>query len=162
MELITDKEKRIRLYFRRSILIKGAISFAEVVAGTLAFFIPTTFLSGIILNIAEQVPVDFLSKQLISFSTELAVVSNTFLGVYLILRGLIKFGLIIALLRHKLWAYPWSIAIISMLISYQFYQMIVQFSWFIVLLTLFDLVVVWFIWQEYVILKTRSRVVEGL
>ena len=59
-------------------------------------------------------------------------------------------GLLVGLvLRDKLWAYPWMIALLLAFIGYQAYQLTSKFSIALILLSLFDALVVWLTWREY-------------
>jgi uncharacterized membrane protein len=63
-------------------------------------------------------------------------------------------------LRDKLWAYPWMIAFLWVFIVYQVYRLFIRFTLGMLLLTLFDLLVVWLTVREYKRNKERAR--EGL
>jgi uncharacterized membrane protein len=160
VEFTTEQEKRISLYFRVSILIKGAISLAEMLAGTALLFIPVSYFLNLLATYAEgELREDsggFIASHLLQLSQQAAQVSGTFIAFYLLSRGLIKVGLIVALLKDKLWAYPASLVVLGLFIVYQLYQITTTHSWVIVLLTVFDLVVVYFIWREYQVLKYES------
>jgi uncharacterized membrane protein len=84
-----------------------------------------------------------------------------FVGLYLLSRGLIKFFLIIALLRDIRWAYPASIAVLGLFIIYQAYQIVMIHSIVVGLITAFDLVVIYFINREYqIVLKRPAKDVQ--
>jgi uncharacterized membrane protein len=72
----------------------------------------------------------------------------------------VKVVLVWAVLRDRLWAYPWMIAFLGIFIVYQAYRIVVRITLGMVLLTLFDLVVVWLTVREY--RRNRERVREGL
>jgi uncharacterized membrane protein len=65
------------------------------------------------------------------------------------LHGVVKIVLVAALLRDKIWAYPWMIAFLIVFIVYQIYRLTFAFSIGLVALTVFDLVVVWLTYREY-------------
>lgn len=157
MESVVQQEKRIGLYFHISIYIKGIISLAEIVGGILAFIVPFSFVPDLIIRftsgeLAEE-PTDFIATHLVTLAHSFALASATFVGLYLLSRGLIKFALIVALLKNKLWAYPISLVVLGLFVLYQIYQIVSEHSAFVILLTIFDLIVMWFIWKEYKILK---------
>ena len=52
-------------------------------------------------------------------------------------------------LRGKLWAYPWLIALLLAFIVYRVYRLTYKPSASLVLLTLFDGSVAWLTWREY-------------
>lgn len=161
MESVTQQEKKINLYFHVSIYIKGIISLTEIVGGILAFIVPFSFVSDLIIRLTSgelaEEPTDFLATHLVTLAHSFAVASATFVGLYLLSRGLIKLGLIIALLKNKLWAYPSSLVVLGFFVLYQMYQIVTTFSFLVVLLTIFDFIVMWFIWKEYKIVKLHSK-----
>ena len=60
-----------------------------------------------------------------------------------------KVVLVGLVLRNKLWAYPWMIALLLAFIGYQVYQLTSKFSVALILLSLFDALIVWLTWREY-------------
>jgi uncharacterized membrane protein len=75
-------------------------------------------------------------------------------AAYLLSHGVVKIVLVGALLRNKAWAYPWMIVFLILFIAYQIYRIALAFSVDLVGLTIFDAVVVWLTYHEY--LKQRS------
>ena len=65
-----------------------------------------------------------------------------------------KCGLV-ALLRSKLWAYPAAIAVFGGFVGYQVYRFTLTGGFGLVALSVFDLIVIWFIWLEYRATKFR-------
>jgi uncharacterized membrane protein len=61
----------------------------------------------------------------------------------------VKVTLVIALLRNKLWAYPWMIAVLLAFIAYQVYLIVLGPSPGLVALTVFDVLIVVLTWREY-------------
>lgn len=165
MEHFTKKEERnISLYFHISILIKGLISFGEVVAGLLVLFIPfstfTDFASRIATNELEEGSsnlsiTNFLASHLVDYIHGIPSISSTFLAMYLLSRGLIKVVLIYAMLKNKIAAYPLSLIVLGLFVAYQMHEIFIEYSGTILALTIFDLIVMWFIWAEYKVLKAR-------
>ena len=70
-------------------------------------------------------------------------------AAYLLTHGLVKIVLVGALLRNKLWAYPWMIAVLVAFIGYQLYRIAVGPTAGMVALTIFDAVIVWLTRREY-------------
>ena len=150
------EEKQIRTYFLVSIFIKGAISFVECVAGVAAFFVPLPQFFKATLDIVASVLGSSLSALIIphleKIVSEVTAMSVGFIGLYLLSRGLIKLVLIIAMLKNELRAYPLSLIVIGGFVLYQCYQIATHGSLGVVVLTIFDLIVMYFIWREYKIL----------
>lgn len=151
------RERSIRLYFDISILAKGLISLLEVIAGVLIFFIPVSSVTDLVIRIAEgdmaEISGDAVSDYIVHTAQQLSVTSGTFIAFYLLSRGLIKLVLVVALLKNQLWAYPVSLGVLFLFVIYQVYQFGLDHSVLLMLLTAFDLVVMYFIWREYQVLK---------
>jgi uncharacterized membrane protein len=78
-----------------------------------------------------------------------------FSGLYLFCHGFIKFLVVFALLRNKLWAYPTAIIVFGLFIIYQLYSFSHTSSTGMLLLTIFDTIVVILISREYRHIKAR-------
>ena len=160
MEFTQQQEKRVRLYFRISIFIKGAISLAEMLAGIALLFIPVSYFLNLLATYAEsELREDsggFIASHMLSLSHQAAAISGTFIALYLLSRGLIKVALIWAMLKNKLWAYPASLVVLGLFVLYQVYEIALHGSLAIVALTVFDLIVMYFMWREYQVLKFEA------
>ena len=60
-----------------------------------------------------------------------------------------KIVLVAALLKNKLWAYPWMIAFLGAFIVYQAYRLTFKLSFGLAALTFFDVVIAWLTFREY-------------
>jgi uncharacterized membrane protein len=83
--------------------------------------------------------------------------SVRFGAAYLISHGAVKIVLVAALLKNRLWAYPWMIAFLIAFIVYQIYRMTFAFSIGLLALTVFDLLVAWLTYREYGKQRARLR-----
>jgi uncharacterized membrane protein len=72
-----------------------------------------------------------------------------FPAAYLLLHGIVKVVLVVALLRNKLRAYPWMIAFLVAFIGYQLYRIALYITLGLTALTIFDAIIVWLAWREY-------------
>ena len=160
MESISE-EKRIYQFFLGGVLLKGVISLAEIVAGILFFFVTPQEVINFILSVSAMVLPKMLQglteSILNAVGHELMIVSAAIIGLYLLTRGLIKFFLIWAMLKNILWAYPWSLVVLGLFVFSQLYQIAMTQSLLIVGVTLFDLVVMYFIWREYRIVEAHQK-----
>jgi uncharacterized membrane protein len=151
------QEKNIYQFFRLSVLAKGAISALEIVGGLLILVVPPALVAKIVLLLTApeliEDPSDFMATRLAMLAHQFALSSSLFIAFYLLSRGLIKLGLVVALLKNKLWAYPASFAVLGLFVLYQLYQIVMTHSALIIALTLFDFVVMYFIWREYQVVR---------
>ncbi len=148
--------------FELSLLLKGLDGVIEVLGAILFVFINPNRLNAIVkfstYHELSQDPKDVIANLLINISNSFSVNAQLFIVAYLLIHGLIKLMLVYLLYNKKLWAYPLSIAFLFIFIIYQLYRYNLSHSIFMILLTVFDLITVFFIWQEYkAIKKQRSQ-----
>src|SRR5580692_5106396 len=110
----TRREKEIDQLFRIGVIVKGAISIVEIFSGILVLAIPTLLL-GIVISMSQdelmEEPGDFIATHSLQLAQQFSVSATAVIGVYLLSRGLIKLGLVAALLKNQLWAYPASLLV---------------------------------------------------
>jgi uncharacterized membrane protein len=146
-------EKDYRALFKITIILKGLISVGEVILGLLFSFVSY----GVLRHAAfalfggefTETPPDLIWGYAIKglhgfFATPQSVWAFIFLS-----HGIVKLVLIVALLRDKLWAYPWSAGIFTFFIVYQIYQMVFTPSLVLLAITILDVVVIALVLHEY-------------
>jgi uncharacterized membrane protein len=149
--------------FRISLILKGADGILELVGGVLALFISPSHLNDIVRALTQhelsEDPHDFIATHLVSFAESLTVSADLFAAIYLLLHGAVKIVLVFAVLRDKLWAFPWMIGFLLVFIAYQAYELVINFSIWLLLLTVFDAFVTLLTVVEY--RKRRARSGSG-
>jgi len=147
--------------FEVSIILKGLDGVLELIGGALLLFVSPTAINQFIGRITEHElskdPNDFIATRLLRFGASLTGPGLRFAALYLLLHGIVKVVLVFALLRTKLWAYPWMIAFLIIFIVYQLYRIALEPSLWLVLLTIFDAFVVWLTWREWYKQRERQR-----
>lgn len=155
------KEDRIYRLFRIGLLLKGANALLEIAGGVLAFVIRPTVITDIALYLTQgelaRHPNDVFATQLLQWAQHYSIGSARLAAFYLLSHGSVKLGLIIGLLKNKMWAYPTSLVVFGIFVLYQTYLFALNHSLAVVLLTLFDLIVMWLIWREYKNVRVRPR-----
>jgi uncharacterized membrane protein len=158
----TPQEKTIDELFRISVFLKGVHSIIEIVGGILLLVIPVDVITDSLAWLSQgeflESPHDIVANYLMHLSAQLSISTTLFAGLYLLSHGLIKIVLVFGLLKNKLWAYPWSIVVLGLFIAYQVYRYTFTHSIALVLLTIFDLFVMWLVWKEYRIVKKHLSV----
>jgi uncharacterized membrane protein len=158
-----SKRKVEHTLFLCSVWIKGLAGVVETIGGILVLFVTQKLLDSFILlltapELAED-PADWIVNYLCNAVQHFSESTKYFASIYLIIHGLIKIFLVAGLLRNKLWAYPLSLWFLGAFIFYQGYRFTHTHSIWLVLLTVFDLVVAFLIWREYQWRKTHGRVI---
>ena len=155
-------ERRIHQVFVVSVLLKGGHALIECASGVALFLLSTeTIVRWANFLTQEELvedPRDFIATHLLAMVQHLSVGTKTFYAFYLVSHGLIKVFLVAALLKDKLWAYPWSLAVLGGFIAYQLYRYSYTHSFGLIVLTVFDLFVMVLIWHEWRILRQRRTV----
>ena len=145
--------KLIDKIFELIILIKSFFGFFEVLTGIVFAISGRLIIDNLIIALAQQEiaedPNDFLSNYLIKLSSDLSTGANIFAVVYLISHGVVNIFLAVALLKNKIWAYPWAMAGFGIFIIYQVFRYFHTHSLLLLALTLFDIFVVFIILLEY-------------
>ncbi|WP_332602694.1 DUF2127 domain-containing protein [Arthrobacter sp. S2(2024)] len=147
--------------FRVSLILKGLDGVLELIGGVLLLLVTPQQIGDLVGFLTQhelaQDPHDFLANSLVHLSSNLSGSATLFGAIYLLLHGLVKIVLVWAVLKDKLWAYPWMIAFLLVFIVYQCYRIVVAFSWGLVLLTAFDIFIVWITAREYRLHRARNR-----
>jgi len=148
-------EKSIRTLFLVSLIVKALFSAIEILGGILFLFTGTA--TSILTYLTNQElledPSDFFANHIQQFLPYLATHSQLFFALYLLSHGLVKIFLVINLLRNKIWAYPWTLVVLGLFIIYQLYRLTFGFSITLIALTVFDVLLVWLTWHEYMLVK---------
>ncbi len=145
--------------FEASVLIKGVEGVAETIAGLAILILGSNFLSTFAYNITQdelqENPHDLIATYIFHTGQHLASGGTTFLVAYLLVHGIIKLVAVISLLRNQLWGYIFSMITLGLFMLYQIYQVALDHSVFIALLTIFDIFLMWLIYREYQVQKQR-------
>ena len=139
--------------FAVGIILKGIDGVLEVVGGFLLLVVSPATIDQVSKALTQhelsEDPHDFFATHLLHAAGSLTGSSLQFGAAYLLLHGMVKIVLVAALLKDKIWAYPWMLAFLLVFIGYQTYRMTFAFSIGLLGLTVFDLVVVWLTYREY-------------
>jgi len=156
----TIEEKRILTFFRFTVFLKGLNALAEMIGGILILVVNKASIVILMLNLTQNQmsddPDDLLGTFIVNNIANFSANSQIFFGYYLLSHGIIKIFLVICLLLNKLWAYPLSIVVFSLFIFYEAYRYYFTHSLWLLGLIIFDIIIVWFIWREYKITKTKN------
>jgi uncharacterized membrane protein len=149
------------LLFRISVLLKGLNAALEIVGGAALLAVSPAFILRTVAlltqdEIAED-PRDLVANSLRRAVSHLSPASQHFAAIYLLIHGVTKIGLVGALLKHKLWAYPAAMIVFGAFIIYQIYRFTLTHGLGLIALSVFDLVVIWLIYLEYRALKRGAQ-----
>lgn len=146
--------------FEGGILIKGVTGALEFIGGLLFLFVsPTVIHNFVVLITLHEItedPRDKLSNLLLHSTQHIGAGSRAFIIVYLWIHAVIKLIAVIGIMKNQLWAYPFSLITLGALMLYQLYTIFfVHPTISMVLLTIFDVAILWLIWREYGKVRTK-------
>lgn len=151
--------------FLIGIVLKGLDGVLEVVGGLLLLVVKPSTIVGIVQALTQhelsEDPHDFLATHLLHATGALSGATLAFGAAYLLAHGVVKIVLVAALLRNRIWAYPWMIAFLIAFIVYQLYRMTFAPSIGLVGLTVFDGIVTWLTIREYQRQRARRAAVRA-
>jgi uncharacterized membrane protein len=146
--------------FEVSIILKGLDGLLELIGGVLLLAVSPATINQLIVRLTQHEldkdPNDVIATRLLHFGNGLTGSAVRFAAAYLLAHGIVKVFLVGALLRNKLWAYPWLIITLVVFIGYQLYRIALTPTAWLIALTVFDVFVVWLTWREW--RKQRRRV----
>ncbi|RWM08414.1 MAG: DUF2127 domain-containing protein [Mesorhizobium sp.] len=155
-------ERRIHQLFEIGVWLKGAHALIECIGGILLYVVSTDTIASWVNALTQEEliedPNDLIAGYLSQTASHFSVASKEFYAFYLLSHGLIKLLLVVGLLRGKLWSYPASLAALGAFMVYQVYRYSYTHSLGLLVLTVFDAIVMWLIWQEW---KTVRRHMAG-
>ena len=153
MPMTPAEERRFYQAFRFTLVIKAADAILELMIAGLLAVLDTRVLdnAGVRLVAKELVkhPEDRLANWIAKWAEGFSIDAKTFAVLYLAGHGIIKLGLVIGLWRNQTWAYPVSLVAFGAFIVYQAYRFTFTHSPFLIVLTVFDLVVIVLVWHEW-------------
>jgi len=150
-------EKTIRLALRISLWLKSIFALTEIVGGAIFYLVSQNYIINFVWAITQdelsEDPNDFIAHYLVTASHNLFPDTQHFIALYLLLHGLVKMAVIIGLLKNKLWSYPASLIVFSSFVAYQLYRFYFTHSLWLLVLTIFDIAIIWLVGREYSFIK---------
>jgi len=162
---ISSGDKLLDRTFFVSLIVKLADGVLELIGGAVLLVMTPgqiqTAVAAVTRGELAEDPNDLVANLLVRYAGQLNV-SLTFFGAwYLLAHGVVKVLLVAAVLRDHLWAYPWLIGFLVAFIGFQGYELVVHYSWGLLLLTLFDVFIVYLTVREYRRHKARRAPESG-
>ena len=150
MNLKEATEHRLHQAFEVGILLKGANALLELLLGALLLFVDVRdIVAAFVQNELVEDPDDFLATHLAPLTAKLPPNAELYSALYLLSHGIIKAFLVWGLLRQKAWAFPASLAVLTLFVLYQLIKFAQNHSIALMLLTIFDLIIMWLIYHEW-------------
>ena len=151
------RERIVHVFFDIGVIAKGVDGALEIVGGVLLFLVSPDQLQHIVRVLTQhelsEDPGDVVANYLLSTSQHLSANAKVFGAVYLFWHGVVKVGLVTALLGRQRWAYPAAIFAFLVFLVYQLYRYAHSYSPELLILSVLDVVVIALTWLEYARLR---------
>lgn len=140
--------------FEGGIIIKGVTGLLEFIGGILLLIFSPTQIHHFIAFVTQRElledPHDKIANLLLHGTSHISSGGRVFAITYLWIHAVIKLIAVIGILKNQLWAYPFSLITLGLLMLYQAYTIFfVKVSVGMIILTVFDIFILWLIWREY-------------
>jgi uncharacterized membrane protein len=149
----SQKEKMVHLLFDIGVVGKGVDGVLEIVGGLLLCLVSPSQIYSFVRMLTQhelsEDPRDLLAGYLMQAAGHLSVNTQIFAAVYLMWHGIIKVGLVIALLQKRFWAYPAAIVAFMIFLIYQLYRYTDTHAPWLLVVSVLDLFVIILTWLEY-------------
>jgi uncharacterized membrane protein len=150
---LRDRGRAVHVLFTISLIGKAVDGVLEVIGGVVLFFVTPGQINGILRVLMQhelsEDPHDGLAGALLRSVQHLSTGAEHFAALFLLWHGVVKVGLVLALLRRQLWAYPTAIIAFALFLAYQVYRYSHTRSVWLMALSLLDLFVIVLTWLEY-------------
>ena len=141
-----------RLY-RIGLWIKGVDGILEIVGGLVLLLVSQPKLGQLVTFLTQRElaedPRDWIASHLRDAVNHLSPNTKLFASMYLLIHGVVKLCLIVALLRGWPWSYRPAMGLLLAFIAYQVYQLSLHFSLALLLVSVLDAAIVLLVWREY-------------
>jgi len=148
--------------YEAGIILKGVDGVLELVGGILVLMLSSNsineFTRFLTQNELHEDPHDYIATHILKLGQHLASGHNIFAAVFLLTHGLVKVVLVVCLLLNKLWAYPWSLVILSLFLVYQIYQLVTAPTFGMAFLSVLDCIIVYLIFREWQKVRLKPSV----
>lgn len=143
----------VHILFLIGVLAKAIDGALEILGGLFLLFVEPAHLHRWLADLTQhelsEDPNDVVARILLGVQAQLTERVRIYAAIYLLVHGLVKVGLVVAMLRRQLWAYPAAIVIFTLFIIYQLYRYAITSALWLVVLSIIDLLVIVLIWLEY-------------
>lgn len=166
MITITNKtEAKIHSVFDITLILKGIHAAIEIIGGILLYAISAgsilRFVTYLVHDEIQEDPHNVIANYFLHLAQTFGSTSQSFAAFYLLIHGVINALIVVALWKEKLWAYPISFAALGAFVVYQLYLLTFGYSFWLVLFTVLDVIIIFLVWHEYGVLKQRRANAEN-
>ena len=150
---LTRREQVVHALFDAGVIIKGIDGVLQLIGGVLLLIMSPSQIQGIVQLLTQHElshdRTDIVARAMSQAAESLSADAKLFAALYLLIHGIVKAGLVVALLKRHLWAYPAAMVVFALFGIYQMYRYTHTHSSWLVALTVLDIFVIVITWLEY-------------
>ena len=147
------KERLLDLFFLVGIVVKGIDGVVELVGGAVLAFVSPARLNALAQSLTASElrddPHDVVANLVRHGASHLGAADTRFYAAYLLLHGVVKVAIVIALFRGSRRVYPWAIGALVVFLIIQFYELATAPTVGVVVLTVLDAIIIALTWREW-------------
>jgi uncharacterized membrane protein len=149
----SPRQPVLHYLFELGVSLKFVNGVLELIGGVFLFFITPESLNKLAAKMLTDELLedrkDLVANTLRHVMASLSADTQVFASLYLLVHGIVKVGLVVALCKKKLWAYPLAGVVLVLFTVYQLYLYSHSRSAFQLFLTAVDVLVLLLLWSEY-------------
>jgi uncharacterized membrane protein len=153
VEFRSREDRALDFSFLVGIGLKVLNIIGDVLVGIPLLFIRPhqigSFIHSITASELLENPNDRMSNFLVHSTAQLTHGALLYLGIYFLLHGLVKIGIVTALVRGSRNVYPWAIGALVALLIYQIISISIHFSITLTILSVLDFVIILLTLREW-------------
>jgi uncharacterized membrane protein len=134
--------KKFDRVFKVSIVLKALDGLLETIGGILLLFVHPEAIQHVVRMLTQHElskdPNDFIASHIVQSAQHLTAGTTFYAALYLLSHGISKVILVVEIFRGHLWAYKGLMILLSVFIVYQLYRLVIDPSFGLVILTIFD------------------------
>jgi len=139
--------------FQAGLYVKGIYGILESIAGIITLLVSQRTMTRLVQFIFGQEliedPHDFFGSFFMNIASNLSVRMHVFIGLYILVHGLVNVGMVLSLVHKKRWAYPAVGILLGIFVIYQIYTIFHTYSLLMIILTITDIIILALLKFEY-------------
>ncbi|WP_425956127.1 DUF2127 domain-containing protein [Xylanimonas sp. McL0601] len=147
------KERLLDLFFLIGIVVKGIDGLVELLGGLVLLFVSPAQLQHATNTLTagelRDDPHDVLANLLVHGAAHLGTTDLRFYAAYLLLHGVVKVAIVVALFRGSRKVYPWAIGALMIFLVVQVYELVTAPTAGVLVLTVLDAFIIALTWREW-------------
>lgn len=154
------RESRTDRFFRIALVLKGLDGAVELVAAVVLLLVPAAAVHRLVAEVVSRdllgPPDGFLTRHLVAGTDEFASGNRSFVLAYLAVHGIVKIGLVVALMTRYRPAYPVAAVVLGIMVAVELLRAVRTGSPVLPLLAVLDVAIIVLVLREYRLLG-RAR-----